>query len=117
MSLALPIPAAAAEIGVSAKTLRREIADGRIPIVRARSRVLVLRSDLTAYLAAHRRCQSAATVAPGKPAFNPPGRGLAELLRLARTRSNGKGTPDGGSRIIALAERRPTHSKKRSSAG
>ena len=117
MTLALAIPQAAAEIGVSAKTLRREIADGRIPIVRARSRVLVLRSDLTAYLEARRKCQSAATVAPGKPAFSPPGRGLAELLRLARTRSSGRGAPAGGSRIIVLAERRPIHSKKRSSAG
>lgn len=118
VTISIPVPAAALETGVSEKTLRREIAAGRLPIVRIRSRVLVLRSDLAAYLAANRRaCPSAATAEPTRPAFNPPGSGLAALLHLDKTRLSGSAGHGRGSKIVALDERRPTRSKRPSSAG
>ena len=113
MTLALPIPAAAAEIGVSPKTLRREIAQGRLAVVRVRSRVLVLRTDLTTYLETHRRCQSAATAPGGKPAFKLLASDLADLLDLGKTRSSGSGASARSSTIIALDAHRKRASKTR----
>lgn len=117
MPLALPIDQAAAECGVSAKTLKREIAAGHLPVARIRGRQVVLLSDLSDYLQARRSCPSARTTANSKPAYSTPVVGLAALLRLDATRKNGSAANAPGSKITELAAHRATASKRRSPAG
>lgn len=108
---------AAARARVSARTLVREILDGRLATVRIRGCVRILAADLDAYLQSHRQCQSDRTVAHGKSASSTRVRGLAALLRVDETRRNSSAATAPGSKIVALAERRATASRKRSSAG
>jgi excisionase family DNA binding protein len=51
---ALSVAAGAAELGVGIPTLRKMITRRQIPHVRVNRRVLLLRDDIRAYLAAHR---------------------------------------------------------------
>ena len=57
MSSALlhPLPAAAARLGISRRTLEREIADGQIAVVSIRGAVRVAEADIIGYIARHRR--------------------------------------------------------------
>ena len=117
MPLALPISQAAAECGVSAKTLKREIAAGHLAVCRIRGRLVVLESDLSAYLQARRSCPSARTTADSKPAYSTPATGLAALLRLDATRKSGNAASARGLKIIEWDAHRATASKRRSPAG
>lgn len=62
----LTLKEAASRCRVSAKTLLREAADGRLTIVRIRSRQLVEPAELDRYIAASRECPSAAKATAGK---------------------------------------------------
>lgn len=112
--------AAAAELaGVSVRTIKREVADGRLVPVRIRGCVRILASDLQAYLETRRApaCPSDVTAKAGKRACSTLGVGLAELLGPGRTRSSSSAAPATGSTIVELAGHRATASRKRSSAG
>ncbi len=100
--------------GVSAKTLKRDAAEGKLVTTRIRGRVRIAAPDWEEYL---KRCRSAATAKDGKFAFSTGGTALAKLLRLDRTPFKSRGDCAPGSKIVALEERRHTRSKKQSSAG
>jgi excisionase family DNA binding protein len=62
----LTIAAAARQLAVSERTLRREIADGRLPAVRVRSMYRIRPEDLAAYLARLPACRSEEKATDGK---------------------------------------------------
>lgn len=57
---------AARALQVSERTLRREIADGRLRAVRLRSLYRIRPEDLATYLAEHAACPSATSATAGK---------------------------------------------------
>lgn len=99
---------------VSARTIRREIAAGRIKVLRLRGRVRVTSAAWGEYL---QQCRSVATVEPMRPDYSLPVDDLADLLRLTGTRRSGRRAPASGSQIVELAAHRATRSRKPSSAG
>jgi excisionase family DNA binding protein len=114
MSALLSLAECAEDAQVSEKTLRREVADGRLPVIRIRGRIRIAREAWEGYL---QQCQSANTVTVGKPEFSLPGADLVKLLALDRMPFRGKGSSGEESTIVSLAERRTTRSRKPSSAG
>jgi excisionase family DNA binding protein len=62
----LTLQEAAARCRVSVRTLEREAAEGRLAIVRIRTRRLIEPGELDRYIAASRQCQSAARATDGK---------------------------------------------------
>lgn len=104
----------AAMVKVSPRTIRREIAAGKIKVTKIRSRVRIRAEDWEEY---RRQCQCAVTAGDTKPEFNMPADDLADLLGLTGTRRNGKRAPGSGSRIVELAAHRATRSRKPSTAG
>lgn len=66
MCLLLTLAEAAERLRVSVKTVRREIADGRLNPVRVRSRILLRQSDLDNYIA----CQSAGGATAGRSGYH-----------------------------------------------
>ena len=62
----LTLPEAAARCRVSVRTLEREAAEGRLAIIRIRSRRLIEPAELDRYIAASRECPSAAKATAGK---------------------------------------------------
>jgi len=63
----LTLSEAAAHLRVSARSVRREIADGHIAAVQIRSRLRISTSELARYIASREsRCQSENTVNAGK---------------------------------------------------
>ena len=113
----LTLHEAAARARVSIKTLGREIAAGKLSVLRIRGCTRILAADLDAYLTSARRCLSAATAPNSRPECSSLGVGLAALLGLDGTLRSGRGATARRSTIIALDARRPTASKKPSSAG
>lgn len=117
--LPLTYAQAAACVGVSVRTIKREVADGHLVPVRIRGCVRILASDLQTYLQARRipACPSDDTAKDGRLASSTLGVGLAALLGPGRTRSSSSAAPATASTIVELAEHRATRSRKRSSAG
>lgn len=111
---ALTFDQAAQRIGVSAKTLKRDAAAGKLVTTRIRGRVRIALPDWEEYL---RQCRSVATVRDGKSGCSMVDGDLAKLLRLDRTPLNSKAAGANGSTIVALDERRATRLRKLSSAG
>lgn len=112
----LTIGEAAQRLGVSTRTVRREIAAGRLVVIKIRGCVRIASEDLDQYIRGS-RCQSVATVEDMRPAYSLPADDLADLLGLTATRRSGRRAPDSGSMIVELAERRATRSRRRSTAG
>lgn len=108
MSALLSIADCADLAGVSDKTLRRDIHDGKLTVTRIRGRIKIAPSDWEAYL---QKCRSAVTVQAGKPAFSTMGVGLEKLLGLDVMPFRGKRSSGAGSTIVNLAERRASRSK------
>ena len=89
---------AAERLGMSPRSLRREIADGKLAVVRIRRMVRVCESDIESYILAYRRkepssCPPSNVVAFGIPASKSGAGSLRSRLGLdrpAKTRSNGK---------------------------
>lgn len=114
---------AAERLNVSIKTVRREIADGRLKVTPVRGCDRIDQLDLESYKREQRRareetrCQSVAMEKDGKSAFSLPGSALAKLLGIAATPSSSNESSGEGSPIVSLEERRATRSRKPSHAG
>jgi excisionase family DNA binding protein len=100
----LTLPAAAAQLGVSPRTLEREIAAGRLAVVRIRRARRVEQAEIERYIAAGRqacrsgsaetvgRCASPLAVADALSALSR--QALPELMRARSKRgSTGSGSP------------------------
>lgn len=111
---ALTFKQAADRVGVSAKTLQRDAAAGKLVTTRIRGRVRIALADWEEYL---RQCRSAVTVKVGKSEFSTVAGDLAKLLRVDQTPYSSRAAGDSRSTIIALDEHRAAHSKRRSSVG
>lgn len=105
----LTVAQAADQVGVSEKTLRREIADGRLATTRIRGCIRIAEHDLGEYL---KQCRSESTATAGRSEYSMPGLGLAKLLGLEPTPSTLSESGNPGSRIVRLDARRATRSKK-----
>lgn len=107
----LTITEAAERLHVSVRTLEREVADGRLGIVRVRSRRLVDESELNRYIAAQ-SCRYEKSVIAGKSASD--WVVAAALNRLSRqaqpapTRSRSKFRSDAARSTMRLAVVRST---------
>ena len=68
MTALLTLAESATALRVSVRTLEREIRDGRLAVIRVRTRRLVAREELDRYIAASREvaCQSVKSVNAGK---------------------------------------------------
>ena len=113
----LDIAAAAASLDVSERTIRREIAAGRLAVVKIRGRIKLHPAEISRYIAANTTCRSAAEEPITKSACSLPVVGLRELLRIDGTRRSLRHAIASESQIIALAERRASGSKKPYNAG
>lgn len=113
----LDIPAAAATLDVSERTIRREIAAGRLAVVKIRGRIKLHPAELSRYITDNTTCRSAAEAPASKSACSLPVVGLRELLRIDGMRRSSRPAIASESQIIALAERRASGSKKPSNAG
>ena len=113
----LDIPAAAATLDVSERTVRREIAAGRLAVVKIRGRIKLHPAEITRYIAANTTCRSAAEAPATKSACSLPVVGLRELLRIGATRRSSRLATASESQIIAVADRRASGSTKPSSVG
>lgn len=67
MTTLLTLPQAAQRLGVSVRTVEREAADGRLALVRIRSRRMVDPAELTRYIAAASSSTSSPTGTPSCP--------------------------------------------------
>jgi excisionase family DNA binding protein len=114
MSEEFTIAECAAKAKVSARTIRREIADGKIRFSKVRGCIRITAEAWEEY---RRQCQYVATAEDTKPAFNMPADDLAALLGLTGTPRNGKRATATGSRIVELAAHRATRSRKPSTVG
>jgi excisionase family DNA binding protein len=104
----------AAKLDVSPKTIRREIAAGKLVPTRIRSAVRIAPADFEEYKKA---CRSVATARDGKYDFSTGDVDLAGLLRLDQMHSSSK--RHGGGRQTTPAQVVPlrTRSRKLSTAG
>lgn len=89
----LSVVGAAARLGVSRRTIEREIADGFLPVVRIRGTVRIALADIDHYIAANKAAR--AKPLPGadvcKRTAEPVSRdGSAELDQLLQKRSRSK---------------------------
>lgn len=114
--MSLTLSEAADSLKVSTRTVRREIAAGKIPVVKVRGCIRIEESHLDAYKKAN-TCQCVAMVPDGRPASSMGGGDLAKLLGLSGTRRSGKRDTVPGSRIVELAEARAMRSRKQSPNG
>jgi excisionase family DNA binding protein len=89
----LTMPAAADRLGISRRTLEREIADGRISVVEIRGSVRIDEADLSAYIVQQRKtkarpCPSENVETDGMSAFKSAASASKEALdRLLRKRT------------------------------
>src|SRR5688572_8914949 len=79
--------------GISSKTLRREIADGKLTPTLIRGRVMIAVSDWQQYI---KSCQYDVTARDTKFAFSPALDALAVRLRINGTRRNTKSSSSAG---------------------
>lgn len=115
MSLSVLTIEDCAKLGrVSARTIRREIAAGKLSAKRLRGKVIILPAAWEEYL---QQCPSVATVRDTRQEYSLPVDDLADLLNLTGTRRNGRRAPAQGSRIVELAAHRATRSRRPSTAG
>lgn len=96
----LTLPQAAGQLGISRRTLEREIADGRLPVVEIRGAVRIDEADLREYIVAQRKtkarpCPSENAATDGMSAFKSAARESSEALaRLLRKRTPSPSRPD-----------------------
>ena len=109
-----PLELCAKKADVSLATIKRDIAAGKLRPTRIRGCVKVHPRDWEEYL---QKCRSVSTEKASRSAFSIPGKGLADLLGVARMLPNLSATSGTGSQIVELAAHRHTRSRKRSKGG
>jgi excisionase family DNA binding protein len=96
----LTLPAVALQLGISRRTLEREIADGRVPVVMIRGAVRIDEIDLQAYIQQSRikktrPCPSENAATAGMSAFkSAASASSAALARLLQKRTPSTMRPD-----------------------
>lgn len=110
----LTIDQAAESIGVSSKTLRREIAAGRLPVVKIRKCLRIAPADLKDYID---QCRSDPRAQATKSVSSMPAGVMDALFAAVKRPDDGKPSYANASQIVSLAERRKSRSTKRSADG
>jgi excisionase family DNA binding protein len=110
----LTLDRAAGILDVDRRTLQREIAAGKLPVIEIRGGTRIAPADLEAYIARNRRyrtvepCQSANVVAlPGRSGSDTPDNALRKLLEArGRTRKSSARSSAAASSTTASGARR-----------